>query len=63
MAAQNYYELIKTKNEYLKENYKCLRNKKDDYAFSALCVKADYYTNPALTQRIRTIVENLLFYH
>ena len=29
--------------------YKCLRNKKDDYAFSALCVKADYYTNPALT--------------
>lgn len=49
MAAQNYYELIKTKNEYLKENYKCLRNKKDDYAFSTLCVKADYYTNPALT--------------
>ncbi len=49
MAAQNYYELIKTKIEYLKENYKCLRNKKDDYAFSALRVKADYYTNPALT--------------
>lgn len=49
MVAQNYYELIKTKIEYLKENYKCLRNKKDDYAFSALCVKADYYTNPALT--------------
>lgn len=23
MAAQNYYELIKTKIEYLKENYKC----------------------------------------
>ena len=49
MAAQNYYELIKTKIEYLKENYKCLRNKKDDYAFSALCVKADYYTNPVIT--------------
>ena len=30
MAAQNYYELIKTKIEYLKENYKCLRNKKAD---------------------------------
>ena len=28
MAAQNFYELIKTKIEYLKENYKCLRNKK-----------------------------------
>ena len=28
MAAQNYYELIKTKIECLKENYKCLRNKK-----------------------------------
>ena len=28
MAAQNYYELIKTKIEYLKEKYKCLRNKK-----------------------------------
>ena len=49
MAAQNYYELIKTKIEYLKENYKCLRNKKDDYAFSALCVKSDYYTNPVIT--------------
>lgn len=30
MAAQNYYELIKTKIEYLKENYKCLRTKKDE---------------------------------
>lgn len=49
MAAQNYYELIKTKIGYLKENYKCLRNKKDDYAFNALCIKADYYTNPAIT--------------
>ena len=28
MAAQNYYVLIKKKIEYLKENYKCLRNKK-----------------------------------
>ena len=28
MAAQNYYELIKTKIGYLKENYKCLRTKK-----------------------------------
>ena len=28
MVAQNYYELIKTKIGYLKENYKCLRNKK-----------------------------------
>lgn len=28
MAAQNYYVLIKKKIGYLKENYKCLRNKK-----------------------------------
>ena len=28
MAAQNYYVLIKTKIGYLKENYKCFRNKK-----------------------------------
>lgn len=28
MAAQNYYELIKTKIGYLEENYKCFRNKK-----------------------------------
>lgn len=59
MAATNYYELIKTKIEYLKANrdFSCLRDKKDDYAFTALCVQADYYTSPALSfsnERART---------
>lgn len=42
------YDFIRTKIDYLKENYQSLRQKTEDYAFSALCVKADYYKNPAL---------------
>ena len=42
------YDFIRSKINYLKETYPSLRQKAEDYAFSALCVKSDYYKNPAL---------------
>ena len=46
--ASECYDFIRKKIDYLKENYPSLRQKGEDYAFSALCVKSDYYKNPAL---------------
>lgn len=42
------YDFIRNKINYFKESYQSLRQKKDDYAFSALCLKSDFYKNPAL---------------
>lgn len=42
------YELIKRKIDSLKTTYPSLRSKTDDYVFSALCIKANMYKNPAL---------------
>ena len=43
------YNVIKDKIHAIKEEFPCLNDKSDDYAFSALVVKATYYKNPALT--------------
>ena len=43
------YNIIKDKIHAIKEEYPSLKNKSDDFAFSALAVKAMYYKNPALT--------------
>lgn len=42
------YESIKTKIDNLKSSYPSLREKSDDYAFSALCVRANFFKNPAI---------------
>ena len=42
------YEYIQTKIQGMKETYASLRGKSDNYVFSALCVKAHLYKNPAL---------------
>lgn len=42
------YDFIKGKIESLKTAYPSLRSKPDDYVFSALCIKANLYKNPAL---------------
>lgn len=42
------YEYIKSKIKTLKDTYPSLRQKPDEYVFSALCVRANYYKNPAL---------------
>ena len=44
-----YYNIIKDKIHTIKEEFPCLKDKTDDYAFSALAVKAVYYKNPALS--------------
>lgn len=41
------YDFIKSKIASLRTVYPSLRSKPDDYVFSALCVKANLYKNPA----------------
>lgn len=48
MTPEECYEFIEQKISYLKENFQSLRDKRDDYGFSALCVKSNFYKNPAL---------------
>lgn len=45
---QNPYDYISGKINALKDTFPSLRNKPDDYVFSALAVKSNYYKNPAL---------------
>lgn len=47
-ANQSDYDFIKDKIHVMKETYPSLREKTDEYVFSALAVKANYYKNPAL---------------
>lgn len=42
------YGFIKNKIRALKENFSSLRDKSDEYVFTALCVKSNFYKNPAL---------------
>lgn len=42
------YQVIRDKIQAMKSAYPSLRTKSDDYVFSALCVKAHLYKNPAL---------------
>ena len=44
----NTYDYIKEKIADMKKQYPSLRSRTDDYVFSALCVKANFYKNPAL---------------
>lgn len=42
------YDFIKTKIDNMKETYHVLRDKSDDYVFSALALKSNLYKNPSL---------------
>lgn len=42
------YAFIAEKIKAMKEAYPSLRNKPNEYVFSALCVKSNFYKNPAL---------------
>lgn len=42
------HDFIKEKVKALKDTYPSLRSKRSEYVFSALCVKANFYKNPAL---------------
>ncbi len=43
------YNIITSKIQALKEAYPFLRSKSDDYAFTALCIKSNFYKNPSLS--------------
>ena len=45
---QTDYAAIKRKIQEMKDIYPSLRTKPDHYVFSALCVKSNYFKNPAL---------------
>ena len=47
-TSNNAYQTIRDKIQGMKSTYPSLRTKSDDYVFSALCVKAHLYKNPAL---------------
>ena len=47
-VSQNSYEFITQKINSMKTSNPSLRNKPNEYVFSALCVKANFYKNPAL---------------
>jgi len=44
----DYYDYIQSKIHTTKDSYASLRNKSDDYVFSALSIKSHLYKNPAL---------------
>lgn len=48
-SANSSYDAIKLKIQSLKSTCAPLREKRDEYVFSALCLKANIYKNPALT--------------
>lgn len=48
MPNQTSYDYISEKINSMKSTYSSLRNKAEAYVFSALCVKSNYYKNPAL---------------
>lgn len=49
MNKSNAYQIIKSKIQSLKTAFPCLRNSKDEVAFTALCVKSNYFKNPSLS--------------
>lgn len=49
MPTQDSYEVIKTEIDKTKELYQTLRDKTDDYVFSVVAIKANFFKNPSLT--------------
>ncbi len=56
----NNYDFIAGKIDELKRQYPALRARTDDYVFSALCIKANFYKNPALTLRENDFAEMIV---
>lgn len=57
MATSKSYVFIQDKIAAMKRDYPSLRDKSDDYIFTALCVRANYYKNPAIDFNEQTISE------
>lgn len=48
MSNSEAYGFIQDKIAAMKKDYKSLKDKSDEYVFTALCVRANYYKNPAV---------------
>lgn len=48
MSTTEAYVYLQEKIAAMKRDYPLLRDKTDEYVFTALCVRANYYKNPAL---------------
>lgn len=57
MSSSESYEFIQEKIAAMKRDHLSLREKSDDYVFTALCVRANFYKNPALDFTEQTITE------
>jgi len=53
-------EFINSKIIEMKNNHACLRGKSDDYVFSALCLKNNFYKNPSITFNDDIMLESLV---
>mgnify|MGYP000231369335 FL=1 len=61
MPAENQsYTVIQDKIHSLKDIYPSLREKSDAYAFSALCIRANLYKNPALVLNESDLMEMIV---
>ena len=54
------YNYISAKMNALKDTYHSLREKKDSYVFSALCIKASFYKNPSLILRDHELTDYIV---
>ena len=57
MSTTEAYVYLQEKIAAMKRDYPLLRDKTDEYVFTALCVRANYYKNPALDFTEQTISE------
>ena len=60
MVVNDNYNFIKIKIQQLKELYPTLRDKSDDYVFSILCVKSNFFKNPSLTFNEQNMKETIV---
>lgn len=56
----NTYDYILNKIHEMKTQYPSLRSRPDDYVFSALCIKAHFYKNPALVLNEEDFAERIV---
>ena len=60
MSQKTSYEIIEEKIHSMRDSYLYLRDKKDEYVFTALSVKSNFYKNPSLCFDENDIKETLV---
>lgn len=60
MSTPTSYDIIKDKIVAMKKAYPKLSSKPDEYVFSALCIRANYYKNPSLNFSEQTVLDAIV---